>query len=98
MLFLEKLSLITNEECPESNIIPVEAMKFLQEEAPMESVHTGPTGNEQDGEDEDLVSEHAYSDSSMVFVFFSIYFSLILFKSTTSKSKTTTTPTRIDQL
>lgn len=32
-------------------------MKFLQEETPLEAIHTGPTGNEQDGEDEDLVRE-----------------------------------------
>jgi len=50
----EKLSLITSEECIESNVIPVEAMKFLQEETPIESINNGPTANEQDGEDEDL--------------------------------------------
>ncbi len=52
---IEKLSLITNEECVESNVIPVEAMKFLAEETPMETVHNGPSMNDQDGEEEDLV-------------------------------------------
>ncbi len=52
---LEKLSLITNEECVESNVLSVEAMKFLQDETPMETVHNGPNMNEQDGEEEDLV-------------------------------------------
>ena len=59
LLLLEKLSLITNEECVESNILPVEAMKFLEEEALLETVTAGPTGNEQDGEEEDLVSERS---------------------------------------
>jgi len=30
-------------------------MKFLEEEAPIENLNSGPTTNEQDGEDEDLV-------------------------------------------
>jgi hypothetical protein len=36
-------------------MLPVEAMKFLQDETPMETVHNGPNMNEQDGEEEDLV-------------------------------------------
>lgn len=75
--FSEKLSLITNEECPESNIIPVEAMKFLQEETPLEAAHTGPTGNEQDGDDEDLVCPSASFQSLSIEFFLRIYFSLI---------------------
>ncbi len=55
LFYLEKLSLITNEECVESNIIPVEAMKFLEEETLIETVNNTGTNNEQDGEDEDLV-------------------------------------------
>src|SRR5438045_2221636 len=54
-IFLEKLSLITNEECIESNVLPIEATKFLEEETPIESVNNDPTTNQQDGEDEDLV-------------------------------------------
>ena len=80
LLFVEKLSLITNEECPESNILPVEAMKFLQEEAPMESIDIDPTGNAQEGEDEDLVSDYANesaSHKSTVFLLFFFQFDLI---------------------
>lgn len=47
--------MITNEECIESNVIPVEAMKFLADDEPVESVANAGTANEQDGEDEDLV-------------------------------------------
>ncbi|CAF1177015.1 unnamed protein product [Rotaria sordida] len=50
----EKLSLITSEECVESNVIPVEAIKFLEEEIPTETINNAATTNEQDGEDEDL--------------------------------------------
>lgn len=55
MSVLEKLSLITNEECVESNTLPIEASKFLEEETPEELANqTAPT-TEQDGEEEDLV-------------------------------------------
>ncbi|CAF4373276.1 unnamed protein product, partial [Rotaria magnacalcarata] len=50
-----KFSLITSEECVESNVIPVEANKFLEEEAPVENINNAGTTNEQDGDDEDLV-------------------------------------------
>ncbi|CAF1066284.1 unnamed protein product [Rotaria magnacalcarata] len=50
----EKFSLITSEECVESNVIPVEANKFLEEEAPVENINNAGTTNEQDGDDEDL--------------------------------------------
>ncbi len=30
-------------------------MKFLEDDTPMETVNNGPTANEQDGDDEDLV-------------------------------------------
>ncbi|UJR27942.1 hypothetical protein I4U23_009202 [Adineta vaga] len=50
----EKFSLITNEECVESNVIPIEAIKFLEEETPAEILNNAGTTNEQDGEDEDL--------------------------------------------
>ncbi|CAF1376694.1 unnamed protein product [Adineta ricciae] len=50
----EKFTLITNEECAESNVIPVEAVKFLEDETPTEILNNdGPTAA-QDGEDEDL--------------------------------------------
>ncbi len=74
LFLLEKLGLITNEECIESNIIPVEAMKFLEEETPMESINQGATTNEQDGEDEDLVCREK---KDFFRIIFEIYFSLI---------------------
>ncbi|CAF4451221.1 unnamed protein product, partial [Rotaria sp. Silwood2] len=46
----EKLSLITNEECVESNVIPIEAIKFLDEEIPAETTDNPATTKEQDGE------------------------------------------------
>ena len=54
-MHLEQLSLITNEECVESNIIPVEATKFLDDETPVEIENNTATGTEHDGDDEDLV-------------------------------------------
>jgi hypothetical protein len=60
--FIDKFSLITNEECVESNVIPVEAMKFLEEETPMESINNGPNTNDQDGEEEDLVCQKKNSE------------------------------------
>jgi hypothetical protein len=73
------LSLITSEECVESNIITVEAMKFLEEEVQIETLDNAATTNEQDGEDEDLVCRNIFFNKNFLFLI-SIYFSLILFK------------------
>ena len=54
-LFLEKISLITSEECMESNVIPIEAKKFLEEETAAEALNNIAVNNEQDGDEEDLV-------------------------------------------
>jgi hypothetical protein len=66
VISLEKLSLITSEECIESNVIPVEAMKFLEDETPDETVNNAATTTEQDGEDEDLVCSK-YSSNKIVY-------------------------------
>jgi len=50
----EKVNLITNEECVESNVLPVEAMKFLEEEIDVETVANIEENRDQDGEEEDL--------------------------------------------
>ncbi len=55
IIFLEKISLITSEECIESNVIPVEAKKFLEEDTAAEALNNASINNEQDGEEEDLV-------------------------------------------
>jgi hypothetical protein len=52
---LEKISLITSDECIESNVIPIEAKKFLEEETAAEALNNAPIANEQDDEEEDLV-------------------------------------------
>jgi hypothetical protein len=70
------LSLITSEECVESNIITVEAMKFLEEEVQIETLDNAATTNEQDGEDEDLVCRNIFFNKNFLFLI-SIYFSLI---------------------
>ena len=57
---LEKLSLITSEECVESNVLSVEAMKFLEEEVPAEDLNNAGTTIEQDGEEEDLVCRTSF--------------------------------------
>jgi hypothetical protein len=54
-IFSEKINLITSEECIESNVIPIEAKKFLEEDTAAEALNNAPIGNEQDGEEEDLV-------------------------------------------
>ena len=69
--------MITNEECVESNILPVEATKFLEEEALLETVTTNATANEQDGEEEDLVSERSMLKIEAVYGVLGFYFSLI---------------------
>ncbi len=55
IISLEKISLITSEECIESNVIPVEAKKFLEEETAVEALNNAAINNEQDDEEEDLV-------------------------------------------
>ncbi|CAF0919684.1 unnamed protein product [Adineta steineri] len=50
----EKISLITSEECIESNVIPIEAKKFLEEETAIQALNNAPINNEQDDEEEDL--------------------------------------------
>lgn len=52
-------------------------MKFLEEETPIETINNGPTTNEQDGEDEDLVCRKKIRIFKINFLIF--YFSLILF-------------------
>lgn len=53
---LEKVSLITSEECIESNVIPIEAVQFLQEATAAEALNNASAGPDQDGDDEeDLV-------------------------------------------
>ena len=52
---LGKVSLITGEECIESNVIPIEAVKFLEEETAEEVMNRTTTNDDQDNE-EDLVS------------------------------------------
>lgn len=39
----------------ESNVIPIEAKKFLEEETAAEALNNNPVNNEQDGDEEDLV-------------------------------------------
>ncbi|CAM4754730.1 unnamed protein product [Rotaria magnacalcarata] len=50
----EKISLITSDECIESNVIPIEAKKFLEEETANEMLNNALGTNEEDGDDEDL--------------------------------------------
>jgi hypothetical protein len=78
IISLEKISLITSEECIESNVIPIEAKKFLEEETAAEAVNNASISNEQDGEEEDLVCS-LLSDRKL-FYDFSFYFSSILSK------------------
>lgn len=54
-IVLEKISLVTSDECIESNVIPIEAKKFLEEDTAAEAMNNIPVNNEQDGDDEDLV-------------------------------------------
>lgn len=56
LLSLEKISLITSDECIESNVIPIEAKKFLEEANEVEARNNAPVTNEQDDDEEDLVS------------------------------------------
>ena len=58
---LDKISLITSDECIESNVIPIEAKKFLEEDTAAEAMNNAPIGNEQDGEEEDLVCRIFFS-------------------------------------
>ena len=46
--------MITSEECIESNVIPIEATKFLEDETPEEAMNRNSTTDDQDAE-EDLV-------------------------------------------
>lgn len=69
IFFLEKLSLITSEECVESNVIGVEAIKFLEEETEVETLANTGTINEQDGEDEDLVCRKSFKKSIFYWFF-----------------------------
>ena len=55
ILFLEKISLITSDECIESNILSIEAKKFLEENTSTEVVNNALITNEDDGDEEDLV-------------------------------------------
>ena len=64
---LEKISLITSEECIESNVLSVEATKFLEEETSVETLNTAATTNEQDGEDEDLVRKINFNFKFSIF-------------------------------
>ena len=80
-VYIEKFSLITSEECIESNIIPIEALKFLEEETPVEIANNAVTTNDQDGEDEDLVCRQNRKKTKFNRDF--LFSSLILFKSTT---------------
>ncbi|CAF0722876.1 unnamed protein product [Adineta ricciae] len=50
----EKISLITSEECIESNVIPVEAKKFLEEETANEVMNNTSIAGDQDENEEDL--------------------------------------------
>lgn len=86
LLVVEKLNLITNEECVESNILPVEAMKFLEEEIDPETIAATETGNDQEGEEEDLVRKSKNTCSSPTLDFYS--FSSILFKCDTTSRQT----------
>ena len=64
LLPVEKLSLITSEECIESNVIPIEAVKFLEEETRTELADQASNGNDHDGDDEeDLVGSSISSRS-----------------------------------
>ncbi|CAF3652063.1 unnamed protein product [Rotaria sordida] len=50
----EKISLITSDECIESNILSIEAKKFLEENTSTEVVNNALITNEDDGDEEDL--------------------------------------------
>ncbi|CAF2593188.1 unnamed protein product [Rotaria sp. Silwood2] len=50
----EKISLITSDECIESNVISIEAQKFLEENTSTEVVNNALITNEDDGDEEDL--------------------------------------------
>ena len=78
-VFLEKISLITSEECIESNVIPVEAKKFLEEETANEVINNTSTAGDQDENEEDLVSEIYYPYGKRRFIVF-VDFSLISFE------------------
>lgn len=54
--FVEQISLITSGECIESNVISIEAKKFLEEETAAEAMNNAPVANEPDDNEEDLVS------------------------------------------
>ncbi len=75
---LEKISLITSEECIESNVIPVEAKKFLEEETPAEALNNVPISNEQDGEEEEDLVCRILINQNFIFIMF---FFLILVRS-----------------
>ena len=55
MPFFEKLTLIASEECIESNAIPIEAKKYLEEETVTEALNNAPTIHDDNSEEEDLV-------------------------------------------
>ena len=65
-IVLEKISLITSDECIESNVIPIEAKKFLEEDTAAEAMNNAPIGNEQDGEEEDLVCRMFFSKKNSI--------------------------------
>ena len=50
-----KISLITCEECIESNVLPIESTKFLEEETPEEAMNRKSNDDDQETE-EDLVN------------------------------------------
>jgi hypothetical protein len=68
-IFSEKINLITSEECIESNVIPIEAKKFLEEDTAAEALNNAPIGNEQDGEEEDLVCRIFIKENLIYFYF-----------------------------
>ena len=47
--------MITSEECIESNVLPIEAKKFLEEETATETLNHVLTTNDDNDEEEDLV-------------------------------------------
>lgn len=73
-LFLENISLITGDECIESNVISIEAKKFLEEQTSNEMLNDMPTNNDEDAE-EDLVCE------SVMIILYDVKFSFSLVRS-----------------
>ncbi len=72
-LFLEKISLITSDECIESNVIPIEAKKFIEEDTAAEALNNAPLDNEQDGEEEDLVCRIFINRNLISMIYFSLF-------------------------